>query len=66
MKFEREDEKAESNFKKHGVDFNEATTVFDDLFNVDFYDPKHSAGERRFLIVGESVKAFNRFKHRKR
>lgn len=53
MKFEREDEKAESNLKKHGVDFNEAT-VFDDLFYVDFYNPKHLAGEHRFLIVGES------------
>ena len=42
------------NLRKHGVDFNEATTVFDDLFNVDFYDPRNSAEEHRFLIIGES------------
>ncbi len=56
MKFEWDEEKAEANLKKHGVDFNEATTVFDDLFYVDFYDPKHSAEEHRFLIVGESAR----------
>ncbi len=54
MKFEWNEKKAESNLKKHGVDFTEAATVFDDLFYVDFYDPKHSAKEHRFLIVGES------------
>ncbi len=54
MKYEWDKEKAESNLKKHGVDFSEAATVFDDLFYVDFYDPKHSGGEHRFLIIGES------------
>lgn len=54
MKFEWDGGKAESNLKKHGVGFDEAATVFDDLFNIDFYDPKHSAQEHRFLIVGES------------
>ena len=54
MEFEWDKEKAESNLKKHGVDFTEAATVFDDLFYVDFYDPKHSIEEHRFLITGES------------
>lgn len=54
MKFEWDSEKATLNLKKHGVGFDEATTVFDDLFNIDFYDPKHSTQEHRFLIVGES------------
>jgi len=54
VEFEWNDKKAESNLKKHGVDFNEAATVFDDLFNIDFYDPKHSVEEHRFLVVGES------------
>ena len=56
MEFEWDDEKAELNFKKHGVGFDEAATVFDDLFNIDFYDPKHSASEHRLLMVGESNK----------
>jgi len=54
MEFEWDEEKAESNLKKHGVDFNEAATVFNDLFYVDFYDPKHSVDEQRFLMIGES------------
>ena len=54
MEFEWDDEKAELNLEKHGVDFNEAATDSDDLFNVDFYDSKHSAEEHRFLIFGES------------
>jgi uncharacterized DUF497 family protein len=56
VEFEWDDEKAELNFKKHGVGFDEAATVFDDLFNIDFYDPKHSASEHRLLMVGESNK----------
>lgn len=54
MEFEWDAEKAELNIKKHGVEFDEAVTVFDDLFNIDFYDPKHSLDEHRFLMVGES------------
>ncbi len=54
MKLEWDDEKAALNLKKHGVGFDEAATVFDDLFYVDFYDPKHSTAEHRFLMIGES------------
>ncbi len=54
MEYEWDEEKAELNRKKHGVGFDEAATVFEDLFYVDFYDPKHSIQEHRFLIVGES------------
>ncbi|HEX8267232.1 MAG TPA: BrnT family toxin [Pyrinomonadaceae bacterium] len=54
MEFDWDAEKEESNLKKHGVTFDEARTVFDDLFYVDLYDPAHSENEHRFLIVGES------------
>jgi len=47
-------EKAELNRSKHGVTFDEAATTFEDYFYVDFYDPKHSVDEHRFLIIGES------------
>jgi uncharacterized DUF497 family protein len=47
--------KAEANRRKHGVDFREAATVFDDLFSVAFPDPDHSVGEARFLIIGMSA-----------
>jgi uncharacterized protein len=48
--------KAEGNLKKHGVDFREAATVFDDVLSTTFPDVDHSAGERRFLIIGMSAR----------
>jgi uncharacterized protein len=54
MQFEWDNKKAELNVKNHGVDFAEASTVFDDLFCIEFYDPKHPIEEHRFLILGES------------
>ncbi|MEP7212155.1 MAG: BrnT family toxin [Acidobacteriota bacterium] len=54
MQFEWDKEKAEANFSKHGVSFDEAKTVFDDLFSVELFDPDHSDEENCFLIVGES------------
>ena len=55
MTFTWDPKKAEANLKKHGVDFREAATVFDDDFSVAFSDGDHSVGERRFLIIGMSV-----------
>ncbi len=54
MKFEWDQNKADSNLSKHGVSFNEATTVFDDPFYLDFFDPDHSFGENRYIIIGQS------------
>jgi uncharacterized DUF497 family protein len=47
--------KAAANLKKHGVDFREAATVFDDPLSVTFPDDDHSTSERRFLIIGVSA-----------
>lgn len=54
MKFEWDDNKAESNFKKHGVSFEEARTVFDDALSSIFDDVWNSVGEQRELIIGTS------------
>ena len=54
MRFEWDDEKAVSNLEKHGVSFGEATEVFYDLYALEDYDTKHSAGESRFVIIGLS------------
>ncbi len=54
MIFEGDPEKAELDQSKHGVTFDEAATIFEDYFYVDFYDPRHSVDEHRFLIIGES------------
>lgn len=55
MAFDWDHKKASENFLKHGISFDEAKTVFDDPLNVDFYDPDHSIGEHRFIIMGESA-----------
>lgn len=55
MKFEWDDAKAASNWKKHGVSFQEASTVFGDPFAGTFPDPDHSQDEERWLTVGNSV-----------
>ena len=54
MEFEWDESKAAENLSKHGVSFDEAKTVFDDPLYVDFYDPDHSYGEYRYIILGES------------
>jgi len=54
FRFEWDSNKAKSNEKKHGVSFEEAQTVFDDPFYVDFYDPDHSDNEDRYIIFGAS------------
>lgn len=56
MEFEWDTEKAKSNLSKHGISFEEAKTVFEDPFYVDFYDPDHSESENRYIIIGESSK----------
>jgi len=53
--FEWDEDKARSNWIKHGVSFDEATTVFDDSLARIFDDESHSKDERREIIVGRSI-----------
>lgn len=46
--------KAEGNFRKHCVAFNEAETVLADRLSVHRFDPTHSWTEPRFVAVGTS------------
>ena len=55
MGYDWDKNKAVANLSKHGVSFEEAKTVFDDPLYVDFYDPDHSFGEHRFILLGESA-----------
>jgi uncharacterized DUF497 family protein len=48
--------KAASNLKKHGIDFREAATIFDDPLSMTFPDPDHSESEQRFLTIGQTVR----------
>lgn len=54
MEFEWDVAKAESNEKKHGVSFLEATAVFGDILSLTFPDPDHSNDEDRFVTIGIS------------
>ena len=56
LSFEWDEEKAKANLKKHRVDFDEATTVFNDPFSVTIHDPDHSAEEQRYIDIGSSGK----------
>jgi uncharacterized protein len=55
MNLEWDPDKAAKNLRKHGVDFHEAGTVLEDPLSTTFPDPDHSAGERRYLTIGESA-----------
>ena len=54
MKFEWDKIKAAENLRKHGVSFDEATTVFGDPLAITFLHPAHSFEENRFLTFGSS------------
>ncbi len=55
MKFEWHPPKAVSNLEKHGVSFEEATTVFNDRDQIYDRDDAHSFGELRFFCIGLSA-----------
>ena len=46
--------KAASNLRKHGVDFDEAASCFDDPDVLMFHDVPHSAREDRYAAVAKS------------
>ena len=52
MQFEWDPAKAARNLIKHGVSFDEASTVFGDSLAVTIPDPDHSVDEDRFLTTG--------------
>jgi len=54
LEFEWNPAKARSNFKKHGVSFEEAQSVFYDEYARQFTDDEHSDEEERFVMLGMS------------
>jgi hypothetical protein len=52
--FEWDGDKAASNARKHGVTFDEASTVFGDPLALLIRDPDHSLLEERHLLLGTS------------
>ena len=57
MTFEWDENKNLINQKKHGINFDEASSVFFDERAILFDDPEHSDYEDRFLLLGMSETA---------
>ena len=57
IKFEWDENKNQTNQKKHGISFEEAKMVFYDEEALVRDDPEHSEEEERFIILGLSNKA---------
>jgi len=56
IEFDWNPSKSRSNLLKHGVDFEEAITVFYDENALQFYDQAHSETEDRFIMMGMSYR----------
>jgi len=56
LRFEWNDKKARLNIRKHGIAFEEASTVFGDPLSITIPDTVHSIDEDRFITIGTSVK----------
>ena len=52
--FEWDEGKSKLNLIKHGIAFEEASTVFKDISSITIDDPLHSTDENRFIIMGYS------------
>lgn len=55
LQFEWDSRKARVNKRKHGITFEEASTIFDDHLSITIHDPAHSVGENRFITIGTSA-----------
>lgn len=54
VRFQWDVAKARANLRKHGVAFDEASTVFADPLSLTIADPTHSDDEDRFVTIGQS------------
>ena len=54
LRFEWDPRKAATNRTKHGVSFEEASSVFGDPLGLIVDDPRHSHGEKRHVLLGSS------------
>ena len=55
--FDWDENKNRINLEKHGITFEEASTIFFDERALLFDDPEHSIDEDRFLLLGMSETA---------
>ena len=57
LSFKWDENKNRINQKKHGISFEEASSVFYDDLAILFDDPEHSQDEERFILLGMSEAA---------
>ena len=50
---EWDDDKADTNYKKHGIRFRVAARIFLDENRIDYYDELHSDNEDRWKVIGK-------------
>lgn len=55
MRFEWDLSKARFNVSKHGISFEEASTIFGDPLSITCVDPDHSQEEARWVTIGVST-----------
>jgi len=49
--FEFDYQKSKTNFRKHGIDFNQAQALWDDPFLIEI--PAKTADEPRYIVIGK-------------
>lgn len=54
MQFEWDETKNNKNIDKHGIDFNDAITIFDDNERLEAVDDRNEYGEERIQVIGEA------------
>ena len=55
LQFEWDSKKSLENKRKHGITFEEASTIFGDPLSITIHDLVHSIDEDRFITIGTSV-----------
>ena len=55
LRFEWDEMKAVANARKHGLSFEEATTIFSDPNTITIFDVEHLDEEDRFIDIGLSA-----------
>jgi uncharacterized DUF497 family protein len=54
LTFEWDSRKARSNLTKHGIGFDEASTIFGDPLSLTIPDSEHSRAESRYITIGRT------------
>ncbi len=59
IRFEWDPRKERRNRQKHGIAFDEASTVFADTLSITIPDPDHSDDEERWVTIGLSPRVIH-------